>query len=81
VTAEPVVEASLAGKPGLTLLYVAVGQRDFWKDKNCVFRTDPSTELKSVPTLVAWGGRARLEEEKCADKAMVDMLVDEVLGE
>ena len=58
-------------------LYVGVGARDFWKDKNCVFRTDDSPKLKSVPTLIKWKTSKRLEEAQCSQTAMVEMLIEE----
>ena len=27
-------------------LYVGVGDRTFWKDQSCIFRTSPKTQLK-----------------------------------
>ena len=80
VTAEPVIESTLQkeAKEPTNYLYVGVGGRDFWKDPNCIFRTDPMTKLKSVPTLFKWGNpQNRLEEEKCAKPDFVAMLFDD----
>ncbi|KAK4315762.1 hypothetical protein Pmani_013025 [Petrolisthes manimaculis] len=78
VVAEPVVKGALTKAPqDAVFLYVGVGGRDFWKDPKCVFRTDPRTKLKSVPTLMKVGGPQRLEEEKCAKADMVEMLFED----
>ncbi|ROT84198.1 hypothetical protein C7M84_022620 [Penaeus vannamei] len=59
VTAEPVVKGAVdkAAPEDAVFIYVGVGGRDFWKDPNCVFRTDARTKLKSVPTLMKYGTR------------------------
>lgn len=78
VVAEPVVKTSLMKAPeDAVFLYVGVGGRDFWKDPKCIFRTDPRTKLKSVPTLMKVGGPQRLEEEQCAKADMVEMLFED----
>jgi hypothetical protein len=42
--------------------------RDEWKDKKCVFRTDPRLRVSSIPALLMWpNAQPKLEEEKCAD--------------
>ncbi len=80
VTAQPIVESTLEKEiqTPTNYLYVGVGERAFWKDANCIFRTSPLTKLKSVPTLFKWGAAEnRLEEEKCAKPDFVTMLLEE----
>eukprot|EP00092_Neocalanus_flemingeri_P015670 GFUD01016962.1.p1 GENE.GFUD01016962.1~~GFUD01016962.1.p1 ORF type:complete len:125 (-),score=30.80 GFUD01016962.1:63-437(-) len=78
VDAEPVVNGCLSTLASDThYLYVGVGGRDFWKDQNCVFRTAKETQLKTVPTLIKWGTKQRLEEGQCADKNLVSMMFEE----
>jgi len=79
VTAYPVVQSCLEAMDDeeAQFLYVGVGDRDFWKDKNCIFRTAKETQLKSVPTLIKWGTSQRLQEEQCADKGLVTMLLED----
>nr|AMK05619.1 thioredoxin 3 [Euphausia superba] len=78
VTAEPVLESGLTKAPeDAIFIYVGVGPRDFWKDQKCVFRTDRRTRLKTVPTLIKWGGPERLEESQCANQDMVDMIFED----
>eukprot|EP00090_Calanus_glacialis_P012250 TRINITY_DN2072_c0_g1_i1.p1 TRINITY_DN2072_c0_g1~~TRINITY_DN2072_c0_g1_i1.p1 ORF type:complete len:125 (+),score=33.95 TRINITY_DN2072_c0_g1_i1:125-499(+) len=78
VDAEPVVNGCLSGAADDShYLYVGVGGRSFWKDQNCVFRTAKETQLKSVPTLIKWGTKQRLEEGQCADKNLVGMMFEE----
>merc|ERR1711890_111880 len=78
VVAEPVVMKCMEDAPeGSHLLYVGVGDRATWKDPQCVFRTAKETQLKSVPTLVRWGKPQRLQEEQCADKELVSMMLED----
>lgn len=78
VTAQPVVDAVVAqASDNIIYIYCSVGGRDFWKDKNCVFRTDPDLRLKSVPTLMKIGTPERLQEAQCADRTLVEMVFDE----
>ncbi|XP_037088512.1 thioredoxin domain-containing protein 17-like [Pollicipes pollicipes] len=75
VAAEPVVEKALAAAPDdAVFVHVSVGSRDFWKDPACVFRTDPRTRLKSVPTLLKLGSPERLQENQLLDASLVEML-------
>merc|ERR1712029_813693 len=80
VVAEPIIESTLEkeAKEPTNYLYIGVGGLAFWKDPNCIFRTDPMTKLKSVPTVFKWGSAEnRIEEEKCAKADFVAMLFDE----
>ena len=80
MTAQPIVEATLEKelKEPANYLYVGVGDRGFWKDPNCIFRTNALTKLKSVPTLFKWGASGnRLEEGKCADPNFITMLFED----
>lgn len=78
VVAQPIVDSVVASASDQFIyIYCSVGGRDFWKDKNCIFRTDPRLRLKSVPTLLKMGTPQRLEEEQCADKSIVEMMFEE----
>ena len=79
VVAEPVVGQVVDAirQDNVAYLYVGVGDRAFWKDPNCIFRTDDKTKLKSVPTLIKWGTPQRLEEANVAKKDMVEMLLED----
>ena len=83
VTALPIVEATLSSKATelnepVNYLYVGVGDRAFWKDPNCIFRTNALTKLKCVPTLFKWDAPGnRLEEEKCAKEDFITMLFED----
>ena len=80
VTAQPVVESTLEKevKVPTNYLYVGVGDRSFWKDQSCIFRTNPLTKLKSVPTLFKWGCMEnRLEEDKLFKPDMIAMLLED----
>lgn len=77
VVAEPVVDECLAAcGDDVVFLYVGVGDRAFWKDPKCVFRTDERTKLKSVPTLVKWGTAKKLDDN-CHKKDLVEMLLED----
>ncbi|XP_023321472.1 thioredoxin domain-containing protein 17 [Eurytemora carolleeae] len=78
VVAYPVIQDCLKTvSDEASFLYVEVGDRTFWKDPKCIFRTETETKLKSVPTLVKWGTPERLEEGQCADRNLVNMLFEE----
>ncbi|XP_043215743.1 thioredoxin domain-containing protein 17-like [Amphibalanus amphitrite] len=78
VSAEPVIEKALASAPeDAVFVHVSVGPRDFWKDPNCVFRTDERTRLKSVPTLMKLGTAERLAEDQLMKADLVEMLLSE----
>ena len=78
VVAQPVVDSALSKAPEDSFyVYVGVGGRNFWKDPNCIFRTDSRTKLKSVPTLLKYGTPQRLEEGQCAKPDMVQMLFED----
>merc|ERR1712117_612448 len=77
VVAEPVVDECLAAcGDDVTFLYVGVGDRAFWKDPKCVFRTDERTKLRAVPTLVKWGTAKKLDDN-CHKKDFVEMLLED----
>jgi len=82
VVAEPVVSSVLEGPLGENTIYIycSVGGRDFWKNPQCVFRTDSRTKLKSIPTLIKIDDNVpntRLVEAQCAKKSMVEMLFED----
>jgi len=59
------------------LVRVKVGPRDYWKDKNCPFRTDAKLKLSSVPTLMAWGTPKRLDGDSVNNLDNLSMLFEE----
>jgi len=82
VVAEPVVAGVLASAvaAGAVYIYCNVGGRSAWKDKNALFRTDPRTLLKSIPTLLKIDDNlpnTRLVEAQCANKAMIEMFFED----
>uniref|UniRef100_A0A2P2I025 Thioredoxin domain-containing protein 17 n=2 Tax=Hirondellea gigas TaxID=1518452 RepID=A0A2P2I025_9CRUS len=78
VVAQPVVDAAVdKASDDFIYIYCSVGGRDFWKNRNCIFRTDPRLRLKSVPTLLKLGSSERLEESQCADASLVRMLFED----
>jgi len=56
---------------------VKVGPRDYWKDKNCPFRTEKSLRLTSVPTLVKWGTPKRLSDDQIVKPDCIAMLLED----
>ncbi|XP_014679201.1 PREDICTED: thioredoxin domain-containing protein 17-like [Priapulus caudatus] len=78
VTAEPIIHESFKKCPDdHVLIHCTVGERNFWKDKACIFRTDARFKLNAVPTLMRWGKPQRLEETQCTDPGLVDMLFED----
>ncbi|XP_025092057.1 thioredoxin domain-containing protein 17-like [Pomacea canaliculata] len=78
LTADPVIKDNLKYAPAdAILIHCGVGKREFWKDKENVFRKDPKLLLKCVPTLLKLGTPQRLEEAQCADENLVQMFFEE----
>ncbi|XP_045785392.1 thioredoxin domain-containing protein 17-like [Maniola jurtina] len=78
VVAEPVVKAFLSEvKKDVTFVYVDVGDREYWKDRACPFRTDSRTKLMVIPTLIKWKGVQRLEGSQCCNRELLQMLFEE----
>ncbi|XP_012251391.1 thioredoxin domain-containing protein 17-like [Athalia rosae] len=76
VEAEPFIQKGLEAAPENShFIYVEVGDRPFWKDLKCPFRTDSRTKLQLLPTLARWGTQKRLEGDQCLDVELVEMLV------
>ncbi|XP_063531008.1 thioredoxin domain-containing protein 17-like [Cydia strobilella] len=67
VVAEPIVRAFLREvKKDLIFVHVDCGEREFYRDPQCVFRTDPRSKIRRIPTLLKWQGD-RLEETEVND--------------
>lgn len=76
VEAEPYIEKGFElGQEPCHLVTVEVGDRPFWKDPNCVFRTNTTTKLKVLPTLAKWGTQKRLEGDQCQKVDLIEMLL------
>lgn len=78
VEAEPFIEKGLAAAPKDShFVHVEVGDRPYWKDLKCPFRTDPKTKLNVLPTLAKWGTQNRLEGDQCLKVELIEMLLTE----
>jgi len=78
VAADPVIEKCVPEISDENVFIVCVvGDRPTWKDPKCIFRTDPDTKLKGIPTLVKWGTKGRLNSDECAKADLVSMLFTE----
>ncbi|XP_078044554.1 thioredoxin domain-containing protein 17 [Augochlora pura] len=76
VEAAPFIEEGFKTAPETVhLVTVEVGDRAFWKDMNCPFRTNPTTKLKVLPTLERWGTQKRLEGDQCLEADLIEMLL------
>ncbi|XP_011634601.1 thioredoxin domain-containing protein 17-like [Pogonomyrmex barbatus] len=76
VEAEPFIEKGFeAASEKTQLIIVEVGDRPFWKDQKCPFRTNPVTKLKVLPTLARWGTQKRLEGDQLLKLELIDMLL------
>lgn len=78
VVAEPVVLAALEriAEPA-HFVYVDVGDRSFWKDPKNAFRTDKSTHLSVIPTLLRWRQPQRLEGDHLLNPELLDMFFND----
>lgn len=76
VEAEPFIEEGFKVASNTAHLVVAeVGDRPFWKDLNCPFRTNTVTKLKVLPTLARWETQKRLEGDQCLKVDLIEMLL------
>lgn len=76
VEAEPFIEEGLKAAPeNAHFVVVEVGDRAFWKDPSCLFRTNLTTKLKVLPTLARWGTQKRLEGFECTKLDLIEMLL------
>ncbi|KAG7208873.1 hypothetical protein KM043_015057 [Ampulex compressa] len=76
VEAEPFIEDGFKSAPNPShLVVVEVGDRPFWKDQNCPFRTNSTTRLRVLPTLARWGTQKRLEGDQCLKVDLIEMLL------
>uniref|UniRef100_A0A6B2E8J9 Thioredoxin domain-containing protein 17 n=1 Tax=Phlebotomus kandelakii TaxID=1109342 RepID=A0A6B2E8J9_9DIPT len=59
--AEPHVRKALHLAPEKSyFLYVDIGERPFWKDPKCPFRTDKNIHISVLPSFIRWKGPQRL---------------------
>lgn len=78
VKADPAIEEALKDAPeDIIFITCTVGNREFWKDPNNIFRTDQDLKLKSVPTLIKWKTPKKLEESQLFDKNIVSMMFED----
>ncbi|XP_054008999.1 thioredoxin domain-containing protein 17-like [Hylaeus anthracinus] len=76
VEAEPFIEEGFKVAPETAhLVVVEVGDRPYWKDLNCPFRTNSTTKLRVLPTLARWGTQKRLEGDQCLKVDLITMLL------
>ncbi|XP_011307286.1 thioredoxin domain-containing protein 17 [Fopius arisanus] len=76
VEAEPFIEKGLKAAPeNAILVHVDVGDRAFWKDHKCPFRSNSKTKLNVLPTLSLWGTQKRLEGDQCLNVDLIEMLL------
>ncbi|XP_045445356.1 thioredoxin domain-containing protein 17-like [Melitaea cinxia] len=78
VEAEPIVKAYLSElNKNIIFVYVDVGEREYWKDRACPFRTDSRSKLMVIPTLIKWGSVQRLEGSQCGQRDLLQMLFED----
>ncbi|XP_076302116.1 thioredoxin domain-containing protein 17-like [Lasioglossum baleicum] len=76
VKAEPFIEEGFkAVSDSSHLVEVEVGDRPYWKNLNCPFRTNSTTKLRVLPTLAKWNTQKRLEGDECSRVDLIEMLV------
>ncbi|XP_038215870.1 thioredoxin domain-containing protein 17-like [Zerene cesonia] len=76
--AEPIVQAFLNEvKKDFIFAYVDVGDREYWRNPECPFRTDTRTRLMVIPTIIKWKGVQRLEGSQCNKRELLQMLFED----
>ncbi|XP_050678566.1 thioredoxin domain-containing protein 17-like isoform X1 [Leptidea sinapis] len=76
--AEPVIKSYFTElQKNIIFVYVDVGDRDYWKNKACPFRTDSRIKLMVIPTLIKWKGVQRLEGSQCNKRELLQMLFED----
>lgn len=74
----PVVEEALNKVSNEShFVYVDVGDRAFWKDMKNPFRTDKTTHLSVIPSLLRWKGPQRLEGDQLNSPDLLDMFFND----
>ncbi|XP_034194403.1 thioredoxin domain-containing protein 17 [Osmia lignaria lignaria] len=78
VEAKPFIERGFKKAPeNVHLVEVEVGDRAYWKNLNCPFRTNSTTKLRVLPTVAKWGTQKRLEGDQCMELDLIDMLLND----
>ncbi|CAB0027894.1 unnamed protein product [Trichogramma brassicae] len=78
VVAKPHIERGFDAAPdNFHYVVVEVGNRSFWKDPKCPFRSNPKTQLKVLPTLVRWGTQKRLEGDHLLNPSLISLLLND----
>ncbi|XP_047527908.1 thioredoxin domain-containing protein 17-like [Vanessa atalanta] len=78
VVAEPMVKAFVNElNKNIIFVYVSVGDREYWKDRACPFRTDSRSKLLVIPTIIKWKGVQRLEGSQCGQRDLLQMLFED----
>ncbi|XP_026329771.1 thioredoxin domain-containing protein 17-like isoform X1 [Hyposmocoma kahamanoa] len=76
--AEPVVKNVLNGiHKHVVFVFVDVGDREYWKNPQCPFRTDTRTKLMVIPTIIKWNGVQRLEGSQCNKAQLIEMMFED----
>ncbi|XP_011506560.1 PREDICTED: thioredoxin domain-containing protein 17-like isoform X2 [Ceratosolen solmsi marchali] len=78
VKAHPFIEKGIQSAPGTYhYIIVSVGDRAFWKNSKCPFRTNSEIHIQTLPTLVKWGTQKRLEGDQLLNNDLIEMLLAE----
>lgn len=78
VEAEPVLLQFINNlKRDIVFVYVDVGNREYWKDLACPFRTNPHVKLMVLPSLLKWREVKRLEGSQCANNDLLVMMFED----
>uniref|UniRef100_A0A2R5LFN1 Thioredoxin domain-containing protein 17 n=1 Tax=Ornithodoros turicata TaxID=34597 RepID=A0A2R5LFN1_9ACAR len=78
VAAKPFIQEALKSAPAnATFITCEVGDRAYWKNMGNPFRTTPSLNIQSVPTLLRWGSPKKLDGAQCENPSLIAMLFEE----
>jgi len=74
--ADPVLHKILYSCPKAIVLVAKVQREAYKGNPNYPYRTNKLVRLVTVPTVMKWGTRERLEEGQCADEGLVQLFLD-----
>lgn len=79
ITAKPIIEEAMAkfADPHIHIVYVQVGDKDYWKSLNCGFKKDTRIKLTVIPTLVKWNTQKKLVGKQCEKIELLELMFTE----
>lgn len=74
--AMPIIHEAMAkyADPKIHFVYVHVGDKPFWKNVNCPFKTDLRLRLTVIPTIMKWNSCKKLVGLQCEKLELLELL-------